>query len=323
MRDLIKISSLIILGITFLFSLKTSAQNIFESSLKTKMDSIINDDRVGRSTNQTLLPNNSVQSIMTPSGWGGGNATYLFGVIGGVFPALYTEPNRGDLIAAVGVSGGDPAKYVNVSASVNITRVTEMRDLSANIIISRQIFRGSSISIGGLQLFASSKVSDAPDGTYYIAYSHAAQTVRSRTDGYSGLGYTIGYGVGRFLYKSPQDIVYGKGKYGTGFFANVSYEIFRQVNLNAEWSGLNLGFSSGIRPIRGSALTFGFGIYNLTKYSGDRIQYIGSLGLPILLGKRVENKRDRVDRTIRDKNTREDRTPANFRGGENGLIMRY
>jgi hypothetical protein len=321
-RGLMQISSLIILGITFLFSLKTSAQNVFESSLKGKMDSIINDDHLTKLTNQVLLPNNSVQSIMTPSGWGGGNATYIFGVIGGVFPALYTEPNKADLIAAVGISGGNPAKYVNVSASLNITRVSELRDLSANIIVSRQILRGSSISVGGLQLFASPDVSDAPDGTYYIAYSHASQSVRSRTIGYSGLGYTIGYGIGRFLYKSPQDIVHGKGKYGTGFFANVSYEIFRQVNLNAEWSGMNLGFSSGIRPLRGSALTFGFGIYNLTKYSGDRVQYIGSLGLPISLGRRIENRRDRLDRSRDKNNGLYDRTPPNFRGGENGLIMR-
>jgi hypothetical protein len=320
-RGLMQISSLIILGITFLSSSRTLAQNVFESGLKLKMDSIINDNGVAKAAYQALLPNNSVQSIMTPSGWGGGNSTYIFGVIGGVFPALYTDPQKGDLIAAVGISGGNPAKYVNVSASLNITRVSELRDLSANIILSRQIFRGSSISVGGLQLFASPSVSDAPDATFYIAYSHASQTVRSRTTGYSGLGYTIGYGVGRFLYKSPQDILNGKGKFGTGFFANVSYEIFRQVNLNAEWSGLNLGFSSGVRPIRGSALTFGFGVYNLTKYSGDRIQYMGSLGLPIVLGRRLEGRKDKMDKSIRDKEFNRV-TPPNFRGGENGLIMR-
>lgn len=320
---LIRISPFLILGITFLFSHKTLAQNVFETSLKAKMDSIISEKGAVRFKDQILLPNNSVQSIMTPSGWGGGNATYVFGVIGGVFPAMYTDPQRGDLIAAVGISGGNPAKYVNASVSLNITRVSELRDFSANIILSRQIFKGSSISVGGLQLFASPSVSDAPDGTYYIAYSHAAQSVRSKTAGYSGLGYTIGYGIGRFLYKSPLDRLNGKGTYGTGFFANVSYEILRQININAEWSGMNLGFSSGVRPIRGSALTFGFGVYNLTKYSGDRVQYIGSLGLPIVLGKRIENKRSKMDKFIKEKNRNvDDHTPPNFRGGENGLIMR-
>ncbi|HTM98141.1 MAG TPA: hypothetical protein VL088_05345 [Pedobacter sp.] len=318
-----QISFLLILGFIFLFPSITPAQTVFENSLKAKMDSIVTQKGDYKFFNQALLPNNSVQSIMTPSGWGGGNSTYIFGVIGGVFPAMYTDPQKGDLIGVVGVSGGNPVKYVNASVSLNVTRVSELRDLSANIILSRQIFKGSSISVGGLQLFASPSVSDAPDPTFYVAYSHAAQSVRSRTAGYSGLGYTIGYGTGRFLHKSPQDTLNGKGKFGTGFFANISYEIVRQVNLNAEWSGMNLGFSSGVRPFKGSPLTVGFGVYNLTKYSGDRIQFIASMGLPIVLGRGVENRRQKMDRLKNDKNSiRDDRTPPNFRGGENGLIMR-
>lgn len=311
-----KISFLFLLGIFFLFPKTTFAQNLFEAGLRMKMDSLIAEKETSNLGGQILLPNNAVQSIMTPSGWGGGNTTYIFGVIGGVAPAMYADPPKADLIAAFGISGGNPKKYVNISLSVNVTRVSELRDWSGNIIVSRQIFKGSSISVGGLQLFASPAVSDAPDGTYYIAYSHALQSIRSRTAGYSGLSYTIGYGIGRFLYKSPQDILNGKGKYGTGFFANVSYEVFNQININAEWSGMNLGFSSGVRPFKGSAVTFGFGVYNLTKYSGDRIQYIGSLGLPIILGKKTENKRAREYKQMNE------HTPQKFRGGENGLIMR-
>lgn len=303
----------------FLFPKAGMAQNAFEIGLRMKMDSLLAEKGLASSERQIILPNNAVQSIMTPSGWGGGNTTYLFGVLGGVFPAMYTDPQKGDLIAAVGISGGNPKKYVNASFSVNITRVSEIRDWSVNLILSRQIFKGSSISVGGLQLLASPSVSDAPDGTYYIAYSHAAQTVRSRTPGYSGLSYTIGYGVGRFLYKSPLDRLNGKGKYGTGFFANLSFEVLRQINLNAEWSGMNLGFSSGVRPLKGSALTFGFGVYNLTKYSGDRVQYIGSLALPISLKRIVDKARDRSN-TNKQKNN--DQDSRNLRGGENGLIIR-
>lgn len=336
-NSLVKISFLFMLGVVFLFPNVSSAQvrtysspaNPFEAALKLKMDSLIAEKGPLNSAGQVLLPNNSVQSIMTPTGWGGGNAFYAFGVIGGVFPAMYTTPNKGDLVAAVGVSGGNSKKYINASVSMNITRVDELlkgqiRDASLNIILSRQIFNGSSISIGGLGMFASPAVSDAPDASYYIAFSRSAQGVRSRTPGYSGLSYTIGYGVGRFLYKSPLDIANNKGKFGTGFFANISYELLRQININAEWSGMNLGFSSGVRPIRGSALTFGFGVYSLTKYSGDRVQYIGSLGLPISLGRRIESRRERLAREKRDKDVNQfkDRTPQNFRGGENGLIIR-
>lgn len=321
---LIKISILSLLGFGFLFPKVVNAQNSFEADLKVKMDSLIAEKGPSNFTGQILLPNNSIQSLMTPSGWGGGNTSYIFGVIGGVFPAMYVNPNVGDLVAAVGVSGGNPTKYVNVSASINISRVDEFKDFSFNLILSRQIFKGSSIAVGALSLFADAAIADAPDASYYVAFSHSVQSVRSKTPGYSGLGYTLGYGVGRFLYKSPWDQRNGKGRLGTGFFANVSYEVIRQINLNAEWSGMNLGFSSGVRPIRGSALTFGFGIYNLTKYSGDRIQYIGSLGLPISLGKRIESRKERAERLNNERNSkqRDDRTPKNFRGGENGLIIR-
>lgn len=285
--SIIKISLLFAIGVFFTFPKTANAQNIFESGLRLKMDSLMAEKGEIRLSNFVILPNNSVQSIMTPSGWGGGNSTYVFGVIGGVFPALYTDPQKADLIGAFGISFGNPDKYVNVSASVNVTRVSELRDFSMNLIISREIFKGSSISVGGLQLLASPSVSDAPDGTYYVAFSHAVQTVRSKTPGYSGLGYTIGYGTGRFRHKSPLDIAAGKGRYGTGFFANISYEIVRQININAEWSGMNLGFSSGIRPIKNSALTIGFGVYNLlTEYAGDRVQLIGTVGLPISLNKK-------------------------------------
>lgn len=320
----VKISFFLTLGFVFLFPKMSFSQNVFESLLRMKMDSLVAEKGPTNFDGQILLPNNSVQSLMTPSGWGGGNSTYIFGVIGGVFPAMYVDPKVGDLVAAVGISGGNPKKYVNASLSMNMSRVDDFKDFSFNLILSRQIFKGSSISVGGLGMFADARVSDSPDATYYAAFSHSVQGVRSRTAGYSGLGYTIGYGVGRFLYKSPFDIRNGKGKYGTGFFANVSYEIMRQINLNAEWSGMNLGFSSGVRPLKGSALTFGFGIYNLTKYSGDRVQYMGSLGLPIALGKRIENRRQRLDRIEKESNKkqRDERTPQNFRGGENGLIIR-
>ncbi len=322
-NSFVKIGVLLVLAVIFLLPNKSSAQrHPFERALKLKMDSLLAEKGDAGLGNQVLLPNNSVQSIMTPTGWGGGNASYLFGVIGGVFPAMYTTPNKGDLVAAIGISAGNSKKYVNASVSLNITRVSELRDLSLNVIISRQILKGASISVGGLGMFASPAVSDAPDATYYIAFSRSAQGIRSKTAGYSGLSYSLGYGVGRFLYKSPLDIANGKGKFGTGFFANVSYEVLRQININAEWSGMNLGFSSGVRPIRGSALTFGFGIYNLTKYSGDRVQYIGSLGLPISLAKTIDRRRDRIRQKKEKTEVIPDKTPPNFRGGENGLIMR-
>ncbi|RZL10646.1 MAG: hypothetical protein EOO89_20890 [Pedobacter sp.] len=282
-----------------LFSETTLAQNAFENALMRKMDSLVREPGP-ELARIPFLPNNSIQSIMTPSGWGG-NGSYIYGVVGGVYPALYTQ--KADMIGAIGFCFGNSAKYINVSASVNITRLSELRDLSYNIVLSRRIFKGSSISVGGLQLFSDPVVSDAPAGTYYIAFSHSVQTLKAKTEGYSPLTYTIGVGNGRFLLKSPYDVLAGKGKYGTGVFASVSYEIFRNINLNAEWSGMNLGFSSGIRPIKNFNGTIGFGVYNLTKYSGDKPTFLASFGYPIALGRRdgVE-RRSNKDKNIR-KNT--------------------
>lgn len=287
MKKVTLLSVLMVAVSVFILPAKKSyAQNAFENSLKLKVDSLIAEKEILSFGNIILLPNNAVQSVMTPSGWGGGNSTYIYVVAGGIYPAEYKDPKTGDLIAAAGLSFGDPQKYVNVSLSVNIGRVSEFRDLSGNFILSKQIFKASSISVGGIQLFANSSVSDAPDATFYVAFSHSVQTIAAKSAGRSALGYTIGVGNGRFLYKSPLDIASGKGKYGTAVFANVSYELFKNMNINAEWSGLNLGFSSGLRPFSNSPLTIGYGIYNITRNSGDRISFIGTLAYPFVLDRK-------------------------------------
>ena len=264
------------------------AQDDFDESIKRKMEQINSEPVLFAIVNFPLVPSSTVQSITTPTGWGGGNRNYVFAVLGGIFPALYTTPNTPDLIGSIGASLGNPTHIVNVSASVNVTRVTELNDFSANLVVSKRVGKASSIAAGALQIFANPDVSDAPDQTYFIAFSHAIQKVKSRAYGYSALSYTIGFGTGRFLYKSPMDLVTGKGKYGTGVFANVSYEIIPRLNINAEWSGLNLGGSLGFRPLGSHPVSFGIGVYNLTNYSGDRITYLGVVGIPIFLKKRKE-----------------------------------
>ncbi|RYZ31754.1 MAG: hypothetical protein EOP49_38505 [Sphingobacteriales bacterium] len=142
------------------------------------------------------MPNSSLQSIMTPSGWGA-NGSYAFGVVGGVYPALYTQ--LADMMGAVGLCFGNSAKFLNVSVSANIGRLSEFKDYSYNVILSRKIFKASSISVGGMQLFSDASISDSPAGTFYIAFSHSSQTMATKTPGYSPLTWTVGVGNGRFL----------------------------------------------------------------------------------------------------------------------------
>jgi len=270
------------LVVLMFFAQRGFCQNQFERAIKTKMDSLANEPE--KFTKGELVPNDAMQNLMTPSGWGGFGA-YVFGGIGGVYPQVYTH--KPDMIGSVGFCVGNSVKAINVAVGLNITKLRSLSDLSANFIISRKIFKASSISVGALQVLAPSQVSDAPAPTFFFAFSHSVQGVRSRTPGSSGLTYTIGIGNGRFLLKSPYDIANGKGKYGTAVFADISYEIFKRINLNAEWTGTNLGGSLGIRPFKGSALSFGVGVSDLTRYSSDKPSMMVSMGYPLSLNRRI------------------------------------
>jgi len=270
-----------ILVILMLFMKSAYCQNDFEKTIKMKMDSLAKEPE--KFVREELVANDAMQNLMTPSGWGGYGA-YVFGGVGGTYPAVYTH--KPDMVGSVGFCIGNPVKFVNIAVGLNITKLRSVSDLSANFTISRKVFKGSSVSVGVLQVFAPKLISDAPDATFFFAFSHAIQGIRSKTPGSSGLTYTIGIGNGRFLLKSPYDVLNGKGLYGTGIFGAISYEIFRRVNLNAEWTGMNLGASLGIRPFKNSSLSFGAGVSDLTRYTSDKPSMIFSMGYPLSLKRR-------------------------------------
>lgn len=226
-----------------------------------------------------LLPNGASGSVMVPTGFGGSGFN-VFGGIGGSYPQVYT--NKMDFAGNIGVTLGNPVSAVNVAVGLNVMDISSFNNYSGNIILSKRIFRGSSISVGGLQLLASDRRSDAPGSTYYVAFSHSVQSLPSKSPGSSRLTFGIGIGSGRFYEKSLKDIANGKGKHGTAVFGNVSYELIRNVNINAEWTGTNLGFSTGIRPFK-QPLNLGIGITNLTNYSSDKPNMVFSLGYPLSL----------------------------------------
>jgi hypothetical protein len=241
------------------------AQNPFEYALQKKTDSLLAPVKV-KDTRDELLPNDVLQNLTSPSGWGG-FGSYIFGGIGGDTPHPYSK--NPDLISFGGFCFGDPRQAVNIAFSINMTDVSKIRDFSGNLVVSRQIFTGSSISAGTLQLFASPHQSDSPGSTFYFAFSHAIQTLPSLTEGSSKLTYTIGIGTGRFYTQSPDDIKAGKSSHGTAIFGSISYELIKSVNFNMEWSGINLGFSLGIKPFD-SPLAIGIGITNVTGYSSNK-----------------------------------------------------
>jgi len=275
-----KLSKHVIASIFLLFCLASAsvnAQNTFEHAMANKIDSLLKTE-VPPDGKLVLYSDYAPLSMMSPTGFGG-SGTYVYGGLGGVYPELYTK-KKTDLIAFGGLSFGDPVKAVNVAIGLNMADVHKFRDFSTNLNISRQLPGGNSIAVGTFQLFTNAQQSDTKGTTFYLVFSHAVQWAPSKTPGASAFTYSLGIGSGRFLYKSPADTKRGKGKYATAVFANVSYEIIRNVNINTEWYGTNLGISAGVRPFK-NPLSVSVGVDNLTKYSGNHASMVCTIGYPL------------------------------------------
>lgn len=280
-KSAIKTIVFILFLLCSILSDRAFCQDDLEKAIARKLDSMAKPIKTSdRYT--ALTPNDALQSVTVPSGFGG-YGSYIFGGIGGAYPQVY-QTNT-DLIVSGGACVGDPFKAVNVAAGINMTDVHRFRNFSGNIIVSRAIFSGSSISVGGLQLFSDRHLTDAPGYTFYFAFSHAVQSLLSAVDGASKLTYTIGAGNGRFYLKSYKDIKAGKGKHGTAVFGSVSYEVMPHANVNAEWSGMNLALTMGLRPFK-NPLSIGLGVTNLTRYSSDKPSMAFTFGYPLSLSRR-------------------------------------
>ena len=277
-RLILKAAACCTLVLFLIFGGKAFCQSDFERAMQEKTDSLLSTAK-DKNPEHNLVPDDALQTITIPSGWGG-YGDYLFGGIGGIYPQVYHT--SADLIASGGACFGNPFKAVNVAISINMTDVHRFTDFSGNFMVSRVVAVGSSISAGGLQLLAAKGRSDAPGETFYFAFSHAVQSLPSLTPGASRLTYTIGIGDGRFYLKSPDDIKAGRGQNGTGVFGSVAYEVIHHVNLIAEWSGTNLGVSAGFRPFK-QPLSLGLGAVDLTRFSGDKPGMIFSIGYPLSL----------------------------------------
>ncbi len=225
-------------------------------------------------------PNPAGKGMMTPTAWGS-TRPFIFGFFGGTFPQVYTT--KPDMVAAGGIGFGNSYKAISVVAIFNVFDVSKASIYGGDLIVSRDIGMGTTMSVGALNLVHSNK--DDGGSSYYFCISHASQTIKSKTPGFSGLSYTIGAGTGRFYDKSYKDSLTGKGEHGTAVFANLSYEFIKGVNIIAEWSGLNLGFALGIRPsFKFPAINIG--VTDLTRNSGDKPRLLLSLGQAFLLSKK-------------------------------------
>ena len=261
-----KLFSLLIAFTLFQYCLL--AQDSFLDSLKSPSNT-----EYGFEQSVRLYPNGISKSIITPTAWGG-QSTYLFAVFAGTYPQSYL--NVTDLVSAVGIGLGNSYKIVHLIAMLNINDVSSIDNFSFTFITTRNIGKGSSISLGGFHLFRDKIKSDSRS-SFYFALSHAVQTLPSKLTGFSKLSYTIGFGNGRFYEKSIHDIRNGKTSKGTAIFGNISYEILKNGNIIIEWTGINLGVAMAWRPFTKMPIIC-LGVADLTRNSGDKPRLVFSFG---------------------------------------------
>lgn len=219
-----------------------------------------------------LYPNSAGKSLMTPGGWSA-KGKFVFLGLGGTFPQAYSK--EADLITVVGFGAGNSYKTVSIASAINVNNVSEFNNYSLSIFATHSFSKGGTIGAGAIHLFSDPKKSDSK-ASFYLRYSYTIQGVPSISAGYSKINYTVGIGSGRFAKNSDKDIAEGKNRNGTILFANFSYEVIKNANINIEWSGVNLCLTAGIRPFA-QLPAVSFGIADLTRYSGDKPRVVLAL----------------------------------------------
>jgi hypothetical protein len=229
-----------------------------------------------------LWPNAGSTSILTPTGWGASEGMVFFG-IGCTTPQVYSHRSDGDSGAGIGI--GSPSKNLGLELSVAMMDLSGRDNFSYGIKVHRIIADGTSIGIGGVNLFRDKIKSDA-DESFYVAVSHAVQSVPSDNNpNESKLHVNLGVGSGMFSTMSPYDIAAGKRKHGSYVFGSTAYEIFEATNAIIEWSGINLnaGISTGLISISDHVpVTVTVAAGDLTSYSGDGVRMYCSVSSAIL-----------------------------------------
>ena len=212
-------------------------------------------------------------TMLTPTGWGS-SQKFVFITVGGTPNQMYSE--KPDMAMRTGVGFGDSRKLVSVVGMLNINDVSRIRNLSYSFIASRSLNKWGSISVGALHLLKDKVTSDGI-ASYYVAYSNAFRGLKQVTPDNPRLSFTVGAGTGHFHTMSPSDYENGKGRYGTGVFANISYDVVKNLSLSAEWTGTNLGISTAYRLPRNLPIVF-LGVSDLTQYSGDAPMFVFGVG---------------------------------------------
>jgi len=210
-------------------------------------------------------------TLMTPQGWGS-NETFAFMSTGGTPNQVYSD--NSDMYSQFGFGVGNSQKAVSVVGILNMDDVSKFSNFSASFVVSRQLSKKSSISVGALDLFSDPNQTDFGE-SFYVAYSRILT---------KKLSYTVGVGNGLFLENSDEDIKAGKMARGTAVFGALSYQATKNVNVNAEWTGTNVCLSSSVR-IKPGWPVVSFGVNDLTRLTSDKPYFSIGIGQALLFNR--------------------------------------
>ena len=219
------------------------------------------------------LPNAAAKSILTPSAWG---AAYGMVFAGAGLTERSPYLDSADGVLALGVGLGDPVLALGVQLTTTMSDVSDSDHFSVSFKVHRYLGGGTAVAVGGESLFAKDALADDLGESFYAVVSHTFQGVGSARHGVGRLHASLGVGSGRFVNTSPRDVAEGKREDGTSMFGNVAIEVYPDVNVVAEWSGINLhaGASFAV-PIAGRIIGLTLGLADLTGYSGDGVRLVG------------------------------------------------
>lgn len=229
---------------------------------------------------KVTLPNAAAHVLTVPSGFGParfGNQfarAALSASIGGVNRVPYTSQADGAL--GLGLSFGNAFRGVGVGLMASVNDLSDFGNLdrlSVGFSLSRYLWDGLSLSLGGENLFVRKTDGEA---SYSLAASWAFDRAQMPFKG----TLTLGAGSGRFAHATPRDIAEGRASRGTIIFAALSAEMSDRMNLIAEWNGRNLNAGlSYVFPRTGVSVKLG--VENLTSHSGDGPILTGSVGVTL------------------------------------------
>ena len=230
----------------------------------------------------TYLPNSNGKSLTTPVAWGASNNVIFLGA-GGTAPSPYSHSADGAAILGAGI--GDPVKNLGFQFYVTSIDISAWQEYSASFHLFRELGCGSAFGVG----LENVMITNGGDSgkSYYAVFSQGVQTdpFINNTTGNSQLTYSIGVGSGRFGNRTPADLAptpTGGGHtnaHGTYVFGNIAYEVAHSFNVISDWNGTNL--NAGLSKtffIEKIPVSVTVGAADLTKYSGDGVRLIATVG---------------------------------------------